>query len=542
VVRRIGVFPSSARRRRQALFAGLELAFPVRFVGLDDESAADVDAVVLFPPGRPGRIPRVKAFAIQQDERSGLPALVRFGSAPSLDPRLHGKNLRDEAAPDSIAEVGSDDEVFAAVDRNAVWIRRRSSSAPCDVVAQGPSELAENEVLRDHLTAGRFIALLPLIHFLREVVAGIEWSPPELRAAFIIDDPNLHWRSYGYLDYAEVAECAQAFGFHLAVAGVPLDWWYANRQAVRIFRSNRDRLSIAIHGNEHAKHELKSFGTQEEAVASLAQALQRAKALERKTGLQVTPVMIPPHEACSSRAMRAMATLGYEAVCLTRPYSWVEGERGEEYGHPFETRTLAGWEPAELSEPQHPPVIVRRELGNSGDAVLRGFLGQPIVHYCHVWDLANGLDRLSGAATEINSLGAVRWCNLQELSRTNFKTRRKGSRLEVQPYARVVDVGVLDAEEVCVFPPVPLAQTPYDVQLQDEGANWTVLEDIVGVASIPLPSLDVRELRITFGPLGSVRPTDVPVRRAGGRAIARRAMSELRDRASPLVLHSRRTR
>ena len=52
---------------------------------------------------------------------------------------------------------------------------------------------------------------------------------------------------------------------------------------------------------------------------AIAQALRRIAALERRYGVTVERVMVPPYEACSQAALRAMFRLGIEAACHTRP-------------------------------------------------------------------------------------------------------------------------------------------------------------------------------------------------------------------------------
>src|SRR5437588_776228 len=96
------------------------------------------------------------------------------------------------------------------------------------------------------VTVPAFVALLALVHFLREVSAEHRWTPPPLRASFIVDDPNLHWPSYGFLRYRELVAHADAHGYHVALATVPLDGWFAHPAAARLLRERADRLRGAL--------------------------------------------------------------------------------------------------------------------------------------------------------------------------------------------------------------------------------------------------------------------------------------------------------
>src|SRR3712207_7699471 len=49
------------------------------------------------------------------------------------------------------------------------------------------------------------------------------WTPAPLRAAIMFDDPNLHWKSYGYIIYPELVEHAKEHNYHAVFATVPLD-------------------------------------------------------------------------------------------------------------------------------------------------------------------------------------------------------------------------------------------------------------------------------------------------------------------------------
>ena len=184
------------------------------------------------------------------------------------------------------------------------------------------------------------MGLLPLLHFLRQLLADEGWKLPAPRAAFVIDDPNLHWPSYGFLKYPQLAEHASRHGYHLAFATVPLDGWRVDARAVATMREHPAALSLLIHGNDHVARELAGLDSDRQAEAAMAQALRRIAALERASGLSVARVMAPPHGVCSEAALRAMFRLGFEAACISRPYPWRDGL-------PAPT-PLAGWHPAEL--------------------------------------------------------------------------------------------------------------------------------------------------------------------------------------------------
>jgi hypothetical protein len=202
---------------------------------------------------------------------------------------------------------------------------------------------------------------------------------------------------------------------------------------------------------------------------------------------------------------------------MTRPYSWVDGDRGLPYGDVRESRPLSGWGPAEVVA-GGVPVIVRRGIREEADAVFRAYLDQPVVHYCHIEDLRDGLGALGDAASLINASGRVSWCSLQEIARTNFETRARGGMLEVRPFSHHVVVACENpVEEIKVVPPHALAGVPYDVRAAGDG-----------------------RVEVTFR-TGEPRPGDqVAAPRGTGVALPRRLAAEARDRTRALVWRPRR--
>ena len=107
-----------------------------------------------------------------------------------------------------------------------------------------------------------------------------------MRAAFVFDDPNLRWRSYGFIDYRRLLAHADAHGYHVAMAMIPLDAGAAARRDARAVRaSGRDRLSLVFHGNDHVKHELLAPARRRAPRSRMAaQAVRRIDALRAPLG------------------------------------------------------------------------------------------------------------------------------------------------------------------------------------------------------------------------------------------------------------------
>ncbi|HJZ37892.1 MAG TPA: hypothetical protein VJ204_16600, partial [Solirubrobacterales bacterium] len=279
----------------------------------------------------------------------------------------------------------------------------------------------------------RALTLVALVQFLRAASADAAYTPPPLRAAFLFDDPNLRWRTYGFIDYADLLRDAEEHGYHASMAMVPLDNRFAHAETIDLFRRNPDRLSLVFHGNDHVSRELLRPRSEASALALAAQALRRVERFESRYGLGVDRVMTPPHGMCSEEVAAALAAVGFDGLCAIHALPWAE--------RPPANRPLAGWDPAEFAAGC--AVIPRLHLGTAfSDIAMRAFLDQPLVFYGHHEDLAAGLDPLGAIAENVARLGDAHWCSIGEIARTNYATRRDLDLLRVHPYANRAAVSV----------------------------------------------------------------------------------------------------
>ena len=203
----------------------------------------------------------------------------------------------------------------------------------------------------------------------------------------MFDDPNLHWRSYGFIDYNEMVRHAVAGKYRVCVATIPLDAWLVHKPTSAIFRDNTARISLLYHGNNHVFRELARSHSADSMRALLLQAGRRMTKMEARTGLKVARVMAPPHGACSETALAQMAQIGFEAACVSRG-SLRYHNSGAQW-----TRTI-GMNPCDIIAGL--PVIPRCGLSRScrNDILIAALLHQPIVVMTHHLALAEGYDLL----------------------------------------------------------------------------------------------------------------------------------------------------
>ncbi len=450
--------------------------------------------------------------AMADDERLERPLRKR-----KIAERARGGELT--LAPQSARDV------LAHVEERAVWWQSGDDRQHCSLYPL--AELGDGQTLRDHLCPGSFMGLLPLLHFLQQLLSDQGWKLPAPRAAFVIDDPNLHWPSYGFLKYPQLAEHASRHRYHLAFATVPLDGWRTDARAVTTVRENPAALSLLIHGNDHVARELAELGSDRQAEAAMAQALRRVAALERSSGLSVARVMAPPHGVCSEAALRAMFRLGFEAACISRPYPWRDGLPA--------LSPLAGWHPAELVAGGIPVAPRQALTASREDLVFRALLGQPLILHGHHGDFADGLDLLEQAATDINDLGEVRWGSLDGVAGGAYATRMVDDTLLVQMYGRRVSIDIPEGiATVRVLAQEPLGGAGWHEVRHGDGAVGMSFAEGTGVSeplSVGAPGKLDFEL-VAEHPLDPVQVT-APRRKAW--PLARRLLVEGRDRLQPLL-------
>lgn len=434
--KRVGVFPPSELEARKSTFAGLSGIFPVAFEPFNPASSFVPDACILLG-GNPPAGPQLDVPCyLWEGNAAGLSlgsAQVKFSSWPELHYAIRGQRLA-EATPREIGFLTAEgnDIVVAEIGDRPVWTVRRLVHR----VAVEPPRLGDGEALFAHFDPKRWLGLLPLMHFLRSVTRDVGWEEPPLRACFLLDDPNLHAFTYGHLDFRQIARGAREHNYHVVFATIPADGWYVKPGVARLFASESDYISLTTHGVNHTLDELGRVNGN--ILRLLALGLQRLERFERKTGLDVSRIMVPPHEAWSNAISDAMLKLGYEGATASTE-------------HVARRNKKDGW-------PQHwglgPvswvgggfPIIPRFPFAGAAAATgirLAAYLGQPVILKGHHWDCSCGIDVLRQRAAVLNELGA-RWGDLKSIFRTNYRTRIDGDVLKIQMCSRQVQVEIPD--------------------------------------------------------------------------------------------------
>jgi hypothetical protein len=517
----VAVSPGSAISTRSRLFAALQMAFP----SVSFQSLAAVHSpagVIEFSPSesraddehhssRP--VPRI---VFGERPTAGRVADVQFADTAPVDRRLRGVTLLGQRPAPALEDAPDAVEVLARDGRRVRWTVSRSPAATHRVAGTLP-ELGARQTLVDAICLEDSLSIVALVHFLRTLTTGHDVAMPSTRATIVFDDPNVRWRSYGFIDYRQLVRHADTHGYHAVMAMVPLDASRAHGPTISLFKTRRDRLSLTFHGNSHVKDELLAASDRKAALMLCAQALGRVTRFESRTGLSVDRVMTPPHGMCSKDVTTALAAVGFDALCAIHPEPWSDEVPAGRY--------LAGWHPATFAGPL--AVIPRFPLTfTRTDAALRAFVDNPIVLYGHHQDVATGLDLLEQAAGLVNSLGDVEWTSLGAIARSNFGFRLSDGVAIVRPFSGAMRIALPASAENLII------EQPPDTT--GALAGWSLDRANTFAFGAPAPVAPGGEIDVRLRAAFEVDPGAVPIPTWSPWATVRRWATEARDRALPL--------
>lgn len=521
--KRIGVYPPTEIREHQLTFASLAELLPVVFEPFSPEKSVLPDACVFLGPGHSAAQRLGIPCYVWENKpviSRGLPSRVKFSSGTLLHKAIRSRTLVESDPRDlSFCSVQDGDTVIATVADSPVWtvrglVHRVSVAIP---------HLTDTEFLYSHLVPGRWLGLLPFIQFLRHVTADIDWQVPTPKACFVIDDPNLHALTYGDLDFRQVAEAAKSRNYHVAIATVPMDAWYVNQNVARLFKEYSRYLSLAVHGSEHTKCEL----TEQDAsqLVRLGQALRRVDLLERKAGLDVSRIMVAPHEACSERTTEVLLKLGFEGMVikLSKLLYWVREKR---WPLDFGLRNVI-WMGSGF------PIIRRFRLQECfTQCRLAAFLGQPIVAYGHHSDCS--LDLLNSSADTINSTDA-NWVDLKSILRSNYRTRTLDGLMQIQMCSRHMKLRVPETVTHISVERPWMQHAEIECLLYEDGGSG-LKKLLAGPVTEPFEVKPDSEITLQALPNEQVDYRELSVPRVRAWSMVRRVLVETRDRLKPVVL------
>jgi hypothetical protein len=531
----VAVHPASLMAVMTPLLDVLAALFPVRFAARDTGTAPadalwilDGNTVVAERSFASG-LPVLDTPTGHQEQELARACAVQFIGNPVVQPFLLGLKVNVTAAGAYWPfRPAKGDNVIAVSDQGPLWTERQNNGVVFRRAATGVPPLSSGQPVFPLLLRGGWIRWLPLFHFLRQLTAEIDWQPNRLQACFMFDDPNLHWPSWGFLDYRALANHAREHHYHASMATVPLDLWFTHSRTAALFREQSRYLSLLVHGVEHTCAEMLRPRPAGRRLADLHWGLEKLKELEARHGLRISRVMAPPHHACSLEAADLMLQAGYEAACV----AWLLLMRGNPR---VRWRPDFGLRCAEFLGEGF-PVLPRFNFAGQdpGRAVLAAFFHQPIIMIGHHQDVAGGLGVLADWARWVNSLGDVRWTSLEEIIHSSFLTQRVNGTLFIKLGARKIHLCVPEGvDQIVLLRPWVSGEATEPVSLIRHG-SVSRLPAAAGICVGPCPVRPGEQLTVVC----EVPQRALPRERSAALRLwplTRRLACEVRDRLWPLV-------
>lgn len=478
-------------------------------------------------------------------DKAGLPSLTLLDTSCAeqqaaagitfTTSRMLPESLRSQQFPyrlgEMVFEAPWDDGVvpLATINGRFVWWVRSREGAAHYFSSLTLPRVAPQEHFYHLLGSARFLSMLPLIEFLRQCRGDNRYMPQPPRACIVFDDPNLHFTTYGYIDYQRLADHAELHGYHVAIATIPMDAYYIKQRAAILFQRHAAKMSLLFHGNNHQHRELLGDGDIERDAALVRQAISRVERLERVGGLKVDRIMAPPHGACSLTMMKALTEAGFEALCSSYGAfaRWNVASTCDAFLGGGDSEVYGGL-----------PLIPR--YGMSGDfrlaAVCAAYLGKPIVFSGHHQDLREGLEILAAVNAAVQEVPGVRWLRLSAIARSQYLFRMCGDRFAVRMSSRRVQVTVPEGVTKLEVE-IPWLEETEDSTLRIQSVDepgWQYSTKAETRQELRLPPGAVGLLDLMCVKMGAVRQSLAPSGVPGIGVLGRRLLTELRDRAQPL--------
>jgi hypothetical protein len=438
------VAPASEYWKRIRLFTTLGRAMEVSFISEDNTRRHVADARISFidKSDRKTKYPihnmEIVLPHLEEKERTSR---IQISNAQSLYPPLRRSSFSEtySSFPAAIS-VKEGDIIMAESDGRPIWLREQGAETITEVVSIHLEELQEEELLKERWCEGNSFSLLPLIHFVRTVLERHGFVPPAPRATFIIDDVNLRAFSYGCVHIPTMIQLAEKYNFHFVLATIPFDLRWNSKKVMQFVKERNKRISLAIHGNNHHRSELNRGKSKEYALMSMAQAIRRTERFEKRYGLPISRILIPPFGIYSDNIVRVLRSLEVEAICASHPGPWSPGQKAS---HNSRENRLQRWFPADFFEGM--PILHRRLTIK--DVSLDLFLGQPLIIYFHHDDFKEGYERICDMAAFINRLDDIHWCSLRQIGESNYEVRHEKNSLRVRAFSRRFNILIPDGTD-----------------------------------------------------------------------------------------------
>lgn len=460
--------------------------------------------------------------------RCGESSVVEFSQTSAIPTLLRGRRITADEIREVMALPQTQGQMKAVASKQGypLWAIQESGGRRHFVVSLPLPGLSPGQLLSQYFNETSFLRLLPLIVFVRALTEDPGWEPPPLQACFMVDDPNLHWRTYGFVDFRRIAEHSSVHGYHMSFATIPQDAWFVHGPTASLFRKSKEHLSLLIHGNDHISQEFGRPYSDAVVAGKLRQALRRVNRLEQRSGVNVARVMAPPHGACTETTLRGMARLGFEAACISRG-SLKRHNNGAEWLH------TVGMRPADMicGLPVFPRFPFNSKCHNR--ILIAALLDQPIIARGHHQDFEQGLQLFADLSSFVNSLGSVQWADMERISRSHFARKVDGNTLLIRLFTKHIAIRIPDGiNQILVERPWLGGTHPIPLAWKEVkgGLDWKSQK-----SSDPIRVVVGQEIEILAELPQTTSNDDGISNGVGVWPVMRRQLTEARDRLTPMM-------
>lgn len=443
---------------------------------------------------------------------------------PFCELRLTEEHYRIAAA---VTPESREIDPLISSDGGCIFFRWRRGPQHVFISTTSPLEAVMAAHLQDEFCPARFAALLPLMLFARASLGDAGWRTPAPRATFMIDDPNLRFMRYGFLDYRALVDAAKDRDLHFTIAMIPIDYKKTRQRVASFMHEHRMYISLVMHGVEHLKQEFDREVKIDKAVATLMDGLRRMRIHHEATGVSFPPAMTSPHAVCNSTWLEAMRRTRFQATFGARfPF---KSERNID-------DPLYEMYPADMTF-QGFPIINRVDAVEPKEKLLfQAWLGKPLVVYTHHEFFRHGMRPTLEITDFLDRQVSPTWGNVEFILNENYQCRRSGQTQEVRAFSNSITVATDGDLPISSIWKLGAGTQKQELALID-GAE-------VGVTGHHELGLVVHELSgtreqlvISFEP--RYRAETFPPYRTPFKAGVRRLATEIRDQSSAVLALAR---
>jgi hypothetical protein len=281
-------------------------------------------------------------------------------------------------------------------------------------------------------------SIIPVLVFLKYCFGERSWHRLVDHANFTIDDPWLR-KQYGYIGFEELCKEAEKSEFHVTIGFIPFNYQRSHKDVIGVFQRCQNRLSIAVHGNNHdfkefwrsenEQHEVDSISEYERDVI---QAIYRMDIFRQETQLSYDKVMIFPRGEYTKNSLNPlkkhnflMTVNGGKPVSEVGEISFsekIDEMRGitlEFEGFPVVLRSrIYDWQNDE-----------RNFQAGRRMMQIRLFLDLPVLMYAHHDFFHKGIDGFNFIARNVNEMQPqIKWASLGDIGKKLYYEKRIGER------------------------------------------------------------------------------------------------------------------